>query len=132
MNFSCLDRRKVCKNKIICLYSPNLKVHGTKTSAPLRFSELGKQRASQNSIYLTREACSKNMICKACKVSKRSWRPWIVPKLLAHKICPKNCVFLFLIGFQTQVLRYPNTLFFTALLRCIYVTYMRARICFIT
>ena len=28
--FSCLDRRKVCKKKIICLYSPSLKVHDTK------------------------------------------------------------------------------------------------------
>ena len=40
----------------------------------VRFSVLGKQRASQNSMYLTREACSKNtgMICAVCKVSKRS------------------------------------------------------------
>ena len=42
----------------------------SKTSGPLRFSELGKQRASQNSVYLTREACPKNMICIVCKVSK--------------------------------------------------------------
>ena len=34
-------------------------VHGTKTGVALRFSEPGKQRASQNSVYLTREACSK-------------------------------------------------------------------------
>ena len=45
-----------------CLYSPALKVHSTKTSGPLRFSELGKQRASKNSVYLTREACSKIII----------------------------------------------------------------------
>ena len=39
------DRPKECKKKILCLYSPILKVHSTKTSGPLRFSELGKQRA---------------------------------------------------------------------------------------
>ena len=40
MNFAGFDRPKVCKKKILCLYSPSLKVHGTKTSGPLRFSEL--------------------------------------------------------------------------------------------
>ena len=41
------DRPKECKKKILCLYSPILKVHSTKTSGPLRFSELGKQCASR-------------------------------------------------------------------------------------
>ena len=44
----------------------------------MQFSELGKQGTSQNSVYLTREACSKNIICNVCKVSKRCWRTWIV------------------------------------------------------
>ena len=48
MNLAGFDRPKVCKKKILCLYSPSLKVHSTKTSGPLRFSELGKQRASKN------------------------------------------------------------------------------------
>lgn len=38
MNFAGFDRPKVRKKKILCLYSPSLKVHGTKTSGPLRFS----------------------------------------------------------------------------------------------
>ena len=53
------------------------------------------------------------------------------PKLLAHKICPRNRVLLFLIDFQTQVFRNPNTLFFTSVSRCFYVTKMRARNSFI-
>ena len=61
-----------------CLYSPALKVHSTKTSGPLRFSELGKQRGSKNSVYLTRKACSKMTIFTVCEVSKRSWRTWLV------------------------------------------------------
>ena len=51
---------KVCKKEILCLYSPTLKVHSAKTSGPFRFSELGEQRASKNSVYLTREACAKS------------------------------------------------------------------------
>ena len=47
MNLAGFDRPKVCKKKILCLYSPSLKVHSTKTSSPLRFSELRKQRASK-------------------------------------------------------------------------------------
>ena len=48
-----MDCPKVCKKKILCLYSsPTLKVHSTKTGGPLRFSELGKQRASKNSVHL--------------------------------------------------------------------------------
>ena len=78
MNVAGLDRPKVCKKRVLCLYSPSLKVHSIKTSEPLRFSELGKQRGSKNSVYLTREACSKIMIFTVCKVSKRSWRTWIV------------------------------------------------------
>ena len=38
---------KVCK-KILCLHSPILKVHSTKTSGPLWFLEIGKQFASKN------------------------------------------------------------------------------------
>ena len=53
------------------------------------------------------------------------------PKLLAHKICPRNRVLLFLIDFQTQVFRNLNTLFFNAVSRCFYVTKMRARNSFI-
>ena len=41
MNLAGFDRPKVYKKKILCLYSPILKVHSTKTSGPLRFSELG-------------------------------------------------------------------------------------------
>ena len=52
MNLAGFDRPKVCKKKILCLYSPSLKVHSIKTSGPLRFSELGKQRASKNSVRL--------------------------------------------------------------------------------
>ena len=59
MNLACFDRPKVRKKNIICLYSASLKVHSIKTSGPLRFSELGKQRASKNSVHLAREACSK-------------------------------------------------------------------------
>ena len=44
MNLAGFDRPKVRKKKILCLYSPSLKVHSTKTSGPLRFSELGKQK----------------------------------------------------------------------------------------
>ena len=62
MNLPGFDHPKVCKKKILCLYSPILKVHSTKASGPLRFSELGKQRASKNSVYLTREASSKIII----------------------------------------------------------------------
>ena len=62
MNLAGFDRPKVCKKKILCLYSPTLKVHSTKTSGPLRFSELGKQRSSKNYLYLTQEACSKIII----------------------------------------------------------------------
>ena len=62
MNLAGFDRPKVCKKKILCLYSPTLKVHSAKTSRPLRFSELGKQRVSKNSVYLTQEACSKIII----------------------------------------------------------------------
>ena len=58
MNLAGFDRPKVCK-KILCLYSPSLKVHSIKTSGPLRFSELGKHCASKNSVYLMWEACSK-------------------------------------------------------------------------
>ena len=36
--------------------------HSIKTSGPLRFSELGKQRGSKNSVYLTWQACSKIMM----------------------------------------------------------------------
>ena len=78
MNLAGFDRPKVCKKKILCLYSPTLKVHSTKTSAPLRFSELGKQRATKNAVYLIREACSKIIIFTVCKVWKRSWRTWLV------------------------------------------------------
>ena len=78
MNLAGFDRPEVCKKKILCLDSPSLKVHSIKTSGPLRFSELGKQRGSKNSVYLTREACSKIMMFTVCKVSKRSWRTWIV------------------------------------------------------
>ena len=35
MNFAGFDGLRVCKKKIPCLYSPSLKVHGTKTSGPL-------------------------------------------------------------------------------------------------
>ena len=59
MNLAGFDRPKVCKKKILCLYSPSLKVHSIKTSGPLRFSELGKHCASKNSVYLMWEACSK-------------------------------------------------------------------------
>ena len=59
------------------LVQPKSKVPSTKTSGPLRFSELGKQRASKNSVYLTREACSNIMIFTVCKVS-RSGRTGIV------------------------------------------------------
>ena len=38
MNFAGFDRPKVCKKKILCLYTPSLKVNGTKTSGQLRFS----------------------------------------------------------------------------------------------
>ena len=62
MNLAGFDRPRVCKKKIFRLYSPILKVHSTKTSVPLRFSELGKQRASKNSVYSTWEACSKIII----------------------------------------------------------------------
>ena len=78
MNLAGFDSPKVCKKKILCLYSPILKVHSAKTSAPLRVSELGKQRASTNSVYLTREACPKIIIFTVCEVSKRSWRTWLV------------------------------------------------------
>ena len=62
INLAGLDRPKLCKNKILCLYSPILKVHSTTLSGPLRFSELGKQRAIKNSLYLTRKPCSKIII----------------------------------------------------------------------
>ena len=52
MNLAGFDRPKVCKKKILSLYNPTLKVHTTKTSGPLRFSELRKQRASKNSVFL--------------------------------------------------------------------------------
>ena len=48
MNLAGFDRPKVCKKRILCLYSPSLKVHSTR----LRFPELGKQRASKNSVYV--------------------------------------------------------------------------------
>ena len=57
---------KVCKKKILCLYSPSLKVHSKKTGGPLRFSELGKQGTSKNSVYLMWEACSKFMMSTVC------------------------------------------------------------------
>ena len=50
MNPASFDRPKVCKKKILCLYSPILKVHSTKTSGLLRFSELGKLSVSKNSV----------------------------------------------------------------------------------
>ena len=59
MNLAGFDRPKVCKKKILCLYSPSIKVHSIKTSGPLRFLELGKHCASKNSVYLMWEACSK-------------------------------------------------------------------------
>ena len=71
INLAGFDLPKVRKKKIFCLYK-KVKVHSTRTSRPLRFSELGKQRASKNSVYLTREACSKIMIFAVCKVSKSS------------------------------------------------------------
>ena len=37
------------------------------------------------------------------------------------KVC-LSCVLLFLIDFQTRLFGYPNTLFFTAVSRCIHVT----------
>ena len=52
MNVAGFNRPKVCKKKILCLYSPSLTVHSTKTSRPLRFSELGRKCASKNSVYL--------------------------------------------------------------------------------
>ena len=49
---------------LVC--SPSLKVHSMKTSGPLRFSELGKQRTSKNCVYLMWEACSKFMMSTVC------------------------------------------------------------------
>jgi len=49
----------------------------TSTSGLLRFSKLDKQPASKNSVYLTRNACSKMMLFTVCKVLKRSWKTWI-------------------------------------------------------
>ena len=91
MNLAGFDCPKVCKKKILCLYSPTLKVHSTKTSGPLRFSELGKQPVSKNSVYLTREACSK--ITSLCAKFRREVGGLgkSFPKLLAHKIRPRNC-----------------------------------------
>ena len=37
MNLAGFDHPKVCKKKILCLYSPTVKVHSTKTNGPLRF-----------------------------------------------------------------------------------------------
>ena len=51
MNLAGFDRPKVCKKKILSLYNPTAKVHNTKTSGPLRFSELGKQCASKHSVF---------------------------------------------------------------------------------
>ena len=59
MNLAGFDSPKVCKKKILCLYSPSLKVHSIKTSGPLRFLELDKHCASKNSVYLMWEAYSK-------------------------------------------------------------------------
>ena len=46
----------MCKKKILCLYSPILKEHSTKTSGPVfqNLQLIGKQRASKNSVYLGR------------------------------------------------------------------------------
>ena len=71
MNLAGFDRPKVCKKKILCLHSPSLKVHSTKTSRPLRFSELGKQRASKNSVYVvsnTRSWWRVLFLCSICFV----------------------------------------------------------------
>ena len=40
MKLAGFDRPKVCKKKILCLYSPSVKVHSTKTSGLLRASKL--------------------------------------------------------------------------------------------
>ena len=40
MKLAGLDRPKVCKKKILCLYSPSVKVHSTKTSGLLRATKL--------------------------------------------------------------------------------------------
>ena len=70
MNLAVFDRPKVCKKKILCLYSPILKVHSTKTSGPSRFSELGKQHASKKSVYLTREGVQR-LLSSPCAKSQR-------------------------------------------------------------
>ena len=61
MGFAGFDHLTVCQKKILCLYSPTLKVHSTKTRRPLRFSKLRKQRASKDSVCLTREARSNHV-----------------------------------------------------------------------
>ena len=50
--------------------SSETKVHSTKTGRLLRFSELGKQRASKNSVYLTREAWQR-LLSSPCGKSRR-------------------------------------------------------------
>ena len=42
----------MCKKKILCLQSPSLKIHSTKTSGPLRFSEIVKQLAIEQKFPL--------------------------------------------------------------------------------
>ena len=78
----------------LCLHSPILKVHSTKTSGPLRFLEIGKQFTSKNSLQLIREACSKIMAVhrvqslqeKMEDLDSLSLNYWL---MLAHKIRSK-------------------------------------------
>ena len=131
MNFAGFDRPKVRKKKILCLYSPSLKVYGTKTSGPLRFSELGKQRASQNSVYLTREACSKNMICTVKLEDLDSLSLNYRLKKFVQEVANKNggrhsYVLLLLIDIQTHVFRYPNTRVVDIQKRCFLPRYQGA------
>ena len=44
MNLAGFDRPKVCKKKILCLYSPSLKVHSIKTSEVFRTWQAAREQ----------------------------------------------------------------------------------------